>query len=216
MSDSGVTAAPAGSRPGPAPAARPWHRRRALLWSLGVTVVLAVTVFTDLPTHTSRSSDLSEARRYIGEVAGDVHPCSFAAGESFRLYADVERGHLSAANRAQVPGLLRDDLSACSFTNQSIVDLASLSAPASATGKAINAVAAAMLTWCDPGGLTAIGYITQVVDDRSDKTTRARLEGAEEALSRDRAAAERAMRRLERTVGSSDLPRIPLPVEPSP
>jgi hypothetical protein len=195
---------------------RPWYRRKVVAWSAGVAVVVAAAVVSDLPTHTSHASDLGEARAALSEVAGDVRPCSFATNESFRLYGDVMGGHLSAANRAQVSGLLRDDLAACSFTNQSIVDLASLSEPASATGKALNAVATAMLTWCDPGGLSAIGSITAVIDDRSSASARARLAKAERGLSRDRAAAELAVRRLERTVGSSDLPKIALPLEPSP
>ena len=103
-----------------------WYRRRAFLVSAGVVVVVGAAVISDLPTPTSRASDIQGETTVISEINTDVGPCVFSLHEALTLYAD-ESGRLSPANRAQIPGLLRDDQNACSYTNATIFDLSDIS-----------------------------------------------------------------------------------------
>ena len=189
---------------------RPWYLRRAFLTSAAVAVVLAVTVFTDLPTTSTRASDLKTAQGIVSEVETDTAPCNLGMTEAFEFYADTTSGHITAAHRAQIPALIRDDLGACSFTNQSIVDLASINVPSSPTGRLLNAVAGNVLTWCDPAALTAIDQITVLIEDKSTQLGRTRLLEDEQALTTDRAVAYRSIDTLERAIGSTHLVHIPL------
>lgn len=193
----------------PAPA-RPWYLRRAFLTSAAVVVVLAVTVVTDLPTTSTRASDLKTAQGIVSEIETDTAPCNLGMTEAFEFYADTTSGHITPAHRAQIPGLIRDDLGACTFTNQSIVDLASINVPSSPTGRLLNNVAGNVLTWCDPAALTAIDQITLLIEDTSTAVGRHRLARDEKALTADRAAAYRSITALEHELGSHDLPRITL------
>jgi hypothetical protein len=194
---------------------RPWYLRRAFLTSAAVVVVLAVTVVTDLPTTSTKASELKTAQGVISEIATDAAPCNLGMTEAFGFYADTTSGHITAAHRAQIPALIRDDLGACSFTNQSIVDLASINVPSSPTGRLLNDVAGNVLTWCDPAALTTIDEITLLIEDKSTRAGRNRLAKDEQALTSDRAVADRSIATLEHEIGSTDLQRIPLVRAPS-
>lgn len=203
-------AAPALSAAPTPPSGRPWYRRRAFLTSVGVAVVLAATVVTDLPTSSTKADDLKTSQEIVSEVVADAAPCNLGMTEAFTFYADVTTSHITAANRAQIPALIRDDLSACSFTDQSIVDLASIDVPGNAAGRALNTVAQNVLTWCDPAALTAIGQITDLIEKKSTVAGRARLAADERALTTDRSAVYRSVAALEHRLRSTDLKHIPL------
>ncbi|MHB1781907.1 MAG: hypothetical protein ACYCTE_04300 [Acidimicrobiales bacterium] len=206
-------AAPAPVDATPTPA-RPWYRRRAFLTSAAVAVVLAVTVLTDLPTASTKANDLKTAQGIVSEIETDAAPCNLGMTEALGFYADTTTGRITAAHRAQVPALIRDDLGACSFTNQSIVDLASINVPSNPTGRLLNAVASNVLTWCDPAALTTIDQITLLIEDKSTPAGRQRLVKDEQALTADRALAYRSIATLEHGIGSTDLTRIPLVAAP--
>lgn len=194
--------------------ARPWYLRRAFLTSAAVAVVLAVTVVTDLPTASTKANDLKTAQGVVSEIETDAAPCNLGMTEALGFYADTTTGHITATHRAQVPALIRDDLGACSFTNQSIVDLASINVPSSPTGRLLDAVASDVLTWCDPAALTTIDQITLLIEDKSTPAGRLRLAKDERALAADRALAYRSIATLEHGIGSTDLTRIPLVAAP--
>ena len=112
-----------------------WYRRRAVLVTFGVLVVLAVTIISDLPVHGSRAADVSAGRSVMSEVNTDIGPCAFAVQEALTIRGDEAAHLLTASNRSVAPGLLRDDQVACSFTNENIYDLSTIEVPGSAAGK---------------------------------------------------------------------------------
>ena len=113
-----------------------------------MVVVLAVTVITDLPEHSSLSSQISDDRAIVDEVDSDVGPCAYAAGESFTIYRDQETHTLTEADAAKVPGLLRDDQSACSFTNDTIYELSSdIEVPGTSSGKPLEQMVGTVTLW---------------------------------------------------------------------
>lgn len=199
----------------PAPdRARPWYRRRAFLTTAVVVAVLVITVVTDLPTHATHASDVTNAKQVTSEIATDAAPCNLGMTEALLFYRDVSTGHITAAHRAQIPALIRDDLDACSFTNQSLVDLGSIDVPGNATGRALNAVAYAVLTWCDPAALSTIGEITNLIEKQPTASGERTLVADEKLLTKDRAAEQRSIVHLEATTGSTHVTPIPLVVAP--
>ena len=113
----------------PASGPTPWYRRRSLVVGAVVLVILVVTVLTDLPVPTSRSQDVSSERSVMSELNSDVAPCALAVRQALGIW-DLEAAHaLTAADKSGTPGLLSDDQTACSFTNESIYDLANIEVP---------------------------------------------------------------------------------------
>lgn len=196
--------------PPPGPARPPWYRRPSLLVVLAIVVVVVVTIVTDLPTHANRSSDIVDARATLTEIASDAQPCNLGMTESLGFYRDVTSGHIAAAHRAQIPALIRDDLNACSYTSQSIDDLASIDMPSSASGRQLNTIATNVLVWCDPDALTAIGAITQLLDQPHDRLALTRLASSEKLLTSDRRAAFANIAKLSRLLGAPLHPGLAL------
>lgn len=198
------------------PPPRPWYRRRTAIVVAAVLVVVAVTVVTDLPTNPTRSNDVATAQAVVTEIANDVKPCDLGTTEAFGFYADVTTGHITAAHRAQIPALIRDDLDACSYTNASIDDLAGIDNPSSPTGDRLNTIATDVLVWCDPDALTAIGDITILLDRPGDARALAELAHAETLLREDRARAAAAVSSLARRLGTTFTSPPVLASTPSP
>lgn len=203
MSTTPTTEPPADPFAPPPPTRRSWYRRHSVLLSTAVTAIVAVTVITDLPTTTTRSGEIATARSAIAEISSDAEPCNLGMTESFGFYTDVTTGHITAAHRAQIPALIRDDLAACSYTNQSIDDLAAIDTHGTAWAHQVNGIANDVLLWCDPDALTAIGEITTLLDHPRDSAATARLLAAERLLTSDRTHAFRAIRELATTLGAS-------------
>ena len=111
-------------RPGP-----PWYRRRAALVGAAVAVVLAITIISDLPVHTSRAADISSEKGVLSELNTDLAPCALAVHEALTIWGEQSTHSLTAADRAESASLLRDDQNACSFTNQTIYDLSNIEVP---------------------------------------------------------------------------------------
>jgi hypothetical protein len=152
-----------------------------------VVVVVAAAVLSDLPTHTSRASDIQAETTVAGEIAGDVAPCVFAVREALTLYADETSGSLSAGNRAQIPGLLRDDQDACSLTDASIFALSDIEVPGTPAGKDMGQVVNTATIWATSDALAAIEDIQALTSNPSDHKARAGLVAARGLLAEDSA-----------------------------
>ncbi len=169
----------------PEPPRTPWYRRRAFLVCVGVVVVVAVAVITDLPTPTSRASDIQAESAVISEINADVAPCVFSVHEALMLYAD-ESGTLSAAHRAQIPGLLRDDQTACSYTNANIFDLSDIDLLGTPAGKQVGQAVNTATVWATSDALAAIEAVQTLTTNPADRKTRSRLLADERLLAADR------------------------------
>ena len=97
--------------------------------------MLLITVLTDLPVSTSRANDISAERSVMSEVNTDLAACALAVHQAIGIW-NLQAAHGSPpADRAPTPGLLSDDQTACSFTNESIYDLANIQVPGTPAGK---------------------------------------------------------------------------------
>ncbi len=191
-------------------------KRRGVIVSAAVVVVLAVTVVTDLPQHSSLSSQIAGAKTIVQEVNADVGPCAYAANESFTIYGDQKAHHLNQSDIARVPGLLRDDQVACSFTSDPIFQLSSdIEVPGSAAGKPLGQMVATVLLWATSDALSAIESIQTLSSDPGSRPASDQLKKEESLLSSDRALAERQLQAAEKVLGTK-LPDLNLPALPDP
>jgi hypothetical protein len=194
-----------------------FFKKRSVIVTAVVIVVLAVTVVTDLPANSTIASQISEDKAVIQQVNADVGPCAYAAHESIYDIYDGEQAHsLTAADIAEVPGLLRDDQTACSFTSDAIYELTSdVDVPDSASGKPLTAMLGTVTLWATSDALSAIESIQTLYDDPSDKQALSQLQSAERLLASDRAEVESEMEAADKVVGTK-LPGIDLPALPDP
>jgi hypothetical protein len=151
--------------------------------------VVAAAVISDLPTQASRTADIQAETTVIGEINTDVSPCVFAVGEALTLYADETSGTLTAAHRAQIPGLLRDDQDACSLTDQSIYDLSDIESPGGTAGNSVGDALDTATVWTTSDALGAIETI-QALTDGPDAKARVRLRLDEGLMTSDRKKAD--------------------------
>jgi hypothetical protein len=173
-------------------------------------------VVTDLPGPASRSSQIAGAKTILQEVNADVGPCSYAANESFIIYGDQTAHRLSQSDAARVPGLLRDDQVACSFTSDSIYELSSnIDVPASSSGKPLGQMVATVILWATSDALSAIESIQVLSSDPGSKPASGQLKKEESLLASDRALAEAQLQAAEKVLGTK-LPDLNLPSLPDP
>ena len=112
-----------------------------------VFVVLLVTVLSDLPVSTSRADDISAERSVMSEVNTDLGRLRPRHPPGHRDLEPAGRAPLTAADRAPTPGLLSDDQTACSFTNESIFDLTNIQVPGTPAGKDLGQMIATATLW---------------------------------------------------------------------
>ena len=153
---------------GDRPKHTPWYRRRAALLALGTIVVVAVTVITDLPVHTSNASDIAAEQAVMSEVNTDLSPCGYAVRESLAIRSDQMAGEMTPSDRRQATGILRDDLAACSFTDNSIYDLSNVEPPGSAAGKRVGELVNTVTLWATSDAIGAISDVELLVGDPGD------------------------------------------------
>jgi hypothetical protein len=199
--------------PGAAPAKKPiWERHRGLAIAAAVLVILVITVVTDLPTSTSRASDISAERSVMSEVNSDLSPCAYAVNQAIGIWKLQATHQLSAADRAPTPGLLSDDQSACSFTNEGIYDLANIQVPGTAAGKQVGQMVATATQWTTSDALRAVEDVQTLMNDGGDAAALRSLSSAETSLASDRrlALSEEAAadRDLDTHLQTVDLPAL--------
>jgi hypothetical protein len=200
----------------PAAAKPPWYRRRAILVSLGVVIVLAITVITDLPTHTSIAAQVSEETTVLNEVKSDAAPCVTAVGEAFGFYADVTKGSLTPSEQASLPRLLQDDQASCSFTSEYVYDLSGIEVPGTAAGRDVGGLVSTVTLWVTSDALAAIDAIIDLTTDPTNATQVAALGKAERLLASDRASVDAELHAADGALGGAHLPSPGLPTLPSP
>jgi len=167
-----------------------WKRRRGLAIAAVAIVILLITVLTDLPVSTSRASDISAERGVMSELNSDLSPCSYAVKQALGIW-DLQAAHqLSPADRAPTPGLLGDDQSACSFTNEGIYDLANIQVPGTPAGKELGQLVGTVTLWTTSDSLRAIEDVQTLMNEPGDTSVRRDLAKQETLLVSDRRTAE--------------------------
>jgi hypothetical protein len=155
----------------------------------GLVALIAITVLTDLPQHASRPAEIAGDRSVMTQVNTDVGPCSYALGESLTIYGDLRAHSLTGSESALVPGLLRDDQTACSFTNESIYQLSTIEVPGSRAGKDLGQLVNSVTLWATSDALSAIEQIQTLSSHPSNAHAVTQLAKDERQLVLDRAQA---------------------------
>lgn len=166
-----------------------WERHRRLAIAAAVLVVALITIVTDLPTSTTRASDVTAERSVMTEVNSDLQPCAYAVHQALGIWALEGAHQLSAAERAPTPGLLSDDQSACSFTNEGIYDLANIEVPGTAAGKRLGQLIATATLWTTSDSLKVIEDVQTLMGDPHEAGVLRNLSHEETALATDRRSA---------------------------
>lgn len=195
---------------------RPWYRRSVVAIAAVVALVILACVVVDLPQHSSPTQQAAGMATLVKTIDTEVHPCAYAVSTAFSLYRGQAAGQLTAPELAKVPSLLQDDLSACTLTDQTVVDLGTLTLPGTAAGRQVGAAVRGILDWETEDAVAAIDAIQVLHAHPGDAGALARLAESERRLSSDRAAAVRAVRAASRELGGADigtptLPRLPQP-----
>ena len=197
-----------------------WQRHRRLAIVAAVLVIAVITVLTDLPTPTTRASDIAAERSVMTEVNSDLEPCAYAIHQALGIWALEASHRLTPAESAPTPGLLSDDQSACSFTNQGIYDLTTnIQTPGTAAGNQLGNVIATATLWTTSDALRAIEDVQRLMNSPRDAAMVRDLARAETQLASDRrtAVAEEnaADRDLDTSLQPVDLPAVPTTVTSS-
>jgi hypothetical protein len=166
-----------------------WQRHRALTIGIGVLAILVITVLTDLPTSTSRASDIGAERSVMTEVNSDLAPCALALHQAVGIWRLQSAHRLTPAERSPTPGLLVDDQTSCSLTSEGIFDLANIDVPGTPAGKQLSQMVASALLWTTSDALRAIEDVQTLMGSSDDVSTRSDLLKEEEQLNADRAVA---------------------------
>ena len=190
-----------------------WQRHRRLAIAAAVLVVALITVLTDLPTPTSRASDIAAERSVMSEVNSDLQPCAYAVRQAVGIWALQAHHQLSAAERAPTPGLLSDDQSACSFTNQGVYDLSNVQVPGTPAGKKLGQLLAVALLWTTSDSLRAIEDVQTLMNRPDDAAAVRDLSREEAQLASDRRNALADEKAADRDLGTLlqpvNLPAVP-------
>jgi hypothetical protein len=191
-----------------------WHRHRRVAIAAAVLVIALITVLTDLPTPTSRASDIAAERSVMSEVNSDLQPCAYAIHQALGIWALQADHRLSAAERAPTPGLLSDDQSACSFTSQGIYDLTTnIQVPGTTAGKDLGDLIATATLWATSDALRVIEDVQRLMNDSNDAAVVRNLSQEEAQLASDRRSAvaeeNAADRDLDTHLQPVDLPPVP-------
>jgi hypothetical protein len=166
-----------------------WRRHRGLAIAAVAIVILLITVLTDLPVSTSRASDISAEHSVMSEVNSDLSPCSYGVHQALGIWNLQAAHQLSAADRAPTPGLLGDDQSACSFTNEGIYDLANIQVPGTPAGRELGQLVATVTLWTTSDSLRAIEDVQALMNDPGRTSVLNDLKKQETLLASDRRTA---------------------------
>ncbi|HSZ37187.1 MAG TPA: hypothetical protein VK773_08855 [Acidimicrobiales bacterium] len=190
-----------------------WDRHRGLAIAAAVLVIALITVLSDLPTSTTRASDISAERAVMSEVNSDLQPCAYSIKQALGIWSLETNHRLTPSDRAPTPGLLSDDQSACSFTNEGIYDLTNnIDTPGTAAGKQLGNLVATATLWVTSDALQSIEDVQRLLADPKDTAAARNLSKEEGLLASDRRTAlaeeNAADRDLETRLPSVDLPSL--------
>jgi len=191
----------------------PWYKRVWVVVAAAVVIVVAASVIVDLPSHTTVSRDIADQTSIMHTINTDVGGCAFAVQETFTIYQDMKTGHLSTSDRSEAPTMLRDDQSACSFTNSDIFDLSNVETTGSPAGKNIGQVENVSTLWVTSDALAAIEDIQNLFGNSGSSSSLADLTKQEALLAKDRSQAVGYVQAADRILGAT-LPMPGLPALP--
>jgi len=188
--------------------------RRATIASAVVAVLVAAAVVSDFPTHARHAQQVSDAKSFVTGAYGYLNSCNAGLTEAFGIAEQIAGHRLTSADLIRVPDLLRDDNLACSYTNDDVFQLASMSIPRSLADS--NQFASALLTWVVPDAYGVTKAIGVLASNPGNPAASAQLRLYDERLTSDRAGASRALERMDQQLGTTLPPLRLVKVPPGP
>lgn len=189
----------------------PFFRRPWFLIVVAVIVVAAVSVITDLPRSSTAAQDRVTQNDTISAINGDIAPCDYAVRQSFSFYNQSLAGNLTSSDRSQIPSLLVQDQTACSFASGSVYDLTNnIEVTDSKAGKHVDAMLATVVTWVTSDALAAIEDIQSLFVHPGDPKFIEKLTKEEVILSKDRLEAFKELAAASKIDGTLKEPSLPV------
>lgn len=193
---------------------KPWYRRGWFLVLVVVVVVGGASVIADLPHAASRSDQVAQATTLVKSVDADIRTCTYSLRQSEAIFARHQDGTLTPSQRAQVPSLLSQNEQACSFANQSVVDLGTLTLPSGPAGRDLGNMITNVEVWMTSDAVAAMVDMARIIEHPGDASAKDDLAKQEKRLATDRGKADADMRAAEGTLGGSSVPDPALPAAP--
>lgn len=198
---------PAG-RPGPRP---PWYRRWPAFIAAFVVVGIIASVISDLPRGTSTTDHAVLIRGAVKGLNTDTHPCAFATSQAFSIYRRMSNGTFPKADQPLVPKYLSDDQTACSYEDEAIYSISTITVPNVPGGPDVSSAITAALKWATSDAVGAIIDIEKLVKHPANASARHDLASRERLLATDRAQCERHLHAASQALGGATLPALGLP-----
>jgi len=166
-----------------------WYRRPWFLATLGVIVVVGISVITDLPHPITKAEDASQQNGVIKQINGDTAPCVYAIKESFSFYREELAHTLAASDLGVVKNYLLEDQTICSFASGPVSDMTNnIEVSDTKPGKKIDAALASTVKWITYDGVAAILDIRNYFGKAPFTMNTPDLVKCENALESDREA----------------------------
>jgi len=164
-----------------------WFRRPWFLATVGIIIVVAVSVITDLPHPITKAEDTSQQNGVIKQINGDTAPCVYAINESFNFYRQELAHTLAATNLGVVKNYLLEDQTICSFASGPVSDMTNnIQVSDTKPGKLIDSALAATVKWITYDGVAVILDIRNYFAKTPFKMNTADLIKNENLLANDR------------------------------
>lgn len=166
-----------------------WFRRPWFLATVGIILVVGVSVLTDLPHPITKAEDASQQNGVIKQINGDAAPCIYAVKESFSFYRQELNHTLAASNLKTVRNYLLEDQTICSFASGPVSDMTNnIQVSDTTPGKKVDAALAATVKWITYDGVAAILDIRNYFGSTPFHMNTSNLIKNENMLATDRAA----------------------------
>jgi hypothetical protein len=191
-----------------------WYRRPWVIATLSLVVIVAVSVVIDLPRPITKAQDAASQNASLKEINTDLAECAFAAKESFHIYNMDVSGKLTTSDLAQVPKLLTDDETACSFASEPVFDLTNnLQVTDTTAGKHIDVMKSVVQNWMTDYALASIRDIQYLFTHPGNASTIRHLASQERQLvaARENALNDEALadQVLDRSLHALKIPVLP-------
>ncbi|MGH3733251.1 MAG: hypothetical protein ACRDVC_07755 [Acidimicrobiales bacterium] len=187
---------------------RPW-----VLLTLGIAIVVVVSIITDFPKTITKAQDASDQNATMKEINADLAPCVFALHESLTFLGEDARGQLTKSDLSQVPGLLVGDRAACSFASQAVYDLTNnIQVTETKAGKYIDRLVNVVTLWITNHALRAVDDVSLLFAQPKNQRIMRNLARQETELRLGRQQARMYVKDATRVLGIAIIePNMPVP-----
>lgn len=198
----------------PASGKRPWFRRTWILGLIIAVLVVGASIIADLPHQVSPTALAAQATTLVKSVDADIRTCTYSVNQSYTIYDRSVAGTLTGSQRAEAPALLSQNEQACSFANQSVVDLSTLTLPTGAGGADLNNMITNVEVWMTSDAVAAMDDMEKLIVHPGDTAAKQGLANEEHLFRTDRAKADDAIAAAEKRLGGAHIPDPALPLTP--